>query len=249
MITPLQALGYALLAGIVPALIWLYFLLREDRRNPEPPFVIFLAFVAGMLAVLLVIFPESVIQQYAVISFKGCEFGTCLPVIISWAAIEEVAKYLMCALFVLWRRDVDESLDLVIYMITTALGFAALENTLFLIAPFSQGHISDGLLTDNLRFIGSTVLHVMASSIIGFTLAFTYKKMTTVSGYAVRAALVSFGLILAITLHSVFNFLIINNNSGERVLAFFTVWTAAIVFFAVFELLKYFRYRTLPTTQ
>lgn len=248
MIGPIQAIGYALLAGVIPALIWLYFLLREDKRNPEPPLVIFIAFVAGMIAVLLVIGPESFIQSYAVTHFLGCEKGTCGPILLGWATVEEVVKYLLCATFVLWRRDVDESLDLVIYMVTTALGFAALENTLFLIAPFMQGHFFDGFVTDNLRFIGSTLLHVMSSAVIGFTLAFTYQKMTTMGGYAIRALLVSGGLILAIALHSVFNFFIINHNGGQKVLAFFTVWTAAVVFFALFELLKYFRNRTLSVT-
>lgn len=243
---PLQAIAYALLGGIIPALIWLYFLLREDKRNPEPPILIFIAFVAGMMAVIGVIIPESVVQNYAIAHFPACTTGSCTQIIFLWAAIEETAKYLLCALFVLWRRDVDESLDLVIYMITTALGFAALENTLFLIAPFAQGNYVSGFLTDNLRFIGSTLVHVMSSSVIGFTLAFTYKKMTTWSGYGLRAALVAGALILAIALHTIFNLFIITNSAGERVLAFFVVWTCAVVFFALFELLKYFRYRTLP---
>ncbi len=250
MIGPIQAIGYALLAGVVPALIWLYFLLREDRRNPEPPLIVLIAFVAGMIAVLLVIGPESAFLNYAVEHFSGCSNdNVCTPVIVGWATIEEVTKYLLCAVLVLWRREVDESLDLVVYMITTALGFAALENTLFLIAPFMQGTITLGLATDVQRFIGSTLVHVISSSAIGFSLAFTYRKMMSVEGYALRATIASGGLILAIALHSVFNFFIINHNGDQKVLAFFTVWTSVVVFFALFELLKYFRYRTLSANR
>jgi RsiW-degrading membrane proteinase PrsW (M82 family) len=231
------SIGLAIVAGILPPLIWLYFLLREDRRCPEPPLLIFIAFMAGMLAVPFVIPLES----YAVNHLPDG-----LPVIVAWAAIEEVMKYFAAAVFVLWRRDVDESLDLVIYMITAALGFAALENTLFLVTPFAQGDITNGLVTDNLRFVGSTLLHVMSSSIVGFTLAFTYKKATSVAGYSMRATAVAFGLILAIALHTVFNFFIITASGTETVIAFFVVWTCAVIFFALFEILKYFRYRTLP---
>ena len=164
-----------------------------------------------------------------------------IPVILAWAAIEETVKYLLAALLVLWRRAVDESVDLVVYMITVALGFAALENMLFLIAPFSGGNMLEGFLTGNLRFIGSTLLHVVASAAIGFALAFSFRK-----GLIVRTMLASLGLILAIALHALFNFLIIDGSGSFTLLAFFMVWSGAVVVFALFEILKYLRYHRLP---
>lgn len=238
-----QMIGYAVFCGIVPPLVWLYFLLREDARCPEPRALIFIAFLVGMLAVPVVIPFESFSLTYAVAHFAGCSDAnsTCVPAIMAWATIEETVKYALAAIFILWRRSVDESLDLVIYMITVALGFAALENTFFLLTPFAHGDFSNGLITDNLRFIGSTLLHVVASSAIGFSLAFSYKKPRVVRTLAAAG-----GLILAIVLHSVFNFFIITQNGSQTIVAFFIVWTGAVLFFALFEILKYFRYRNLP---
>lgn len=239
----LQTIGYAVLCGILPPLIWLYFLLKEDSRCPEPRSLIFIAFITGMLAVPLVIPFESIALNYTSSHFLQCvdTAATCLPAIFSWATIEETAKYGLAAIFVLWRRSVDESIDLVIYMITVALGFAALENTLFLLAPFAHGDLTNGFITDNLRFVGSTLLHVVASSAIGFTLAFTYKKPRVLRTFAAAG-----GLILAISLHTIFNFFIIDQNGSQTIIAFFIVWTGAVLFFALFEILKYFRYRNLP---
>jgi RsiW-degrading membrane proteinase PrsW (M82 family) len=228
-----EAFGYAFLGGLLPALLWLYFLLREDSRCPEPRLMILVAFLAGMIAVPLVL----PIEQLAVE-----RLAPGLPVIVAWAATEEVMKFLAAAIAVLWRwRTVDESPDLVIYMLTVALGFAALENALFLVAPIASGHYLDGLITGNLRFVGSTVLHVIASSAIGFAMAFSYKSSRPVRMLATTA-----GLILAITLHTLFNVLIIAKDVSHVLAAFFTVWSAAVVFFALFEILKYFRYRNLP---
>jgi RsiW-degrading membrane proteinase PrsW (M82 family) len=227
-----QAIGYAVCAGIIPPLIWLYFLLREDKRCPEPRALIFMAFVAGMVAVPLVIPFES---------YAANHLQDGLPVILAWAIIEETMKYGVAAVFILWHRAVDESLDLVIYMITVALGFAALENTFFLITPFIHGDFANGLITDNLRFIGSTLLHVVASSAIGFALAFSYKKSRPV-----RIIAAACGLILAVALHSAFNFFIITQNGSQTIIAFLVVWTGVVAFFALFEVLKYFRYRNLP---
>ncbi len=237
----LEVLGYAFLGGVLPTLIWLYFLLQEDARCPEPRWIIFLAFLAGMVSVPLVLFP----QQYALQNLPQCvpgNAGSCMPLLIAWATIEEVAKYALAAIAILWRPEaIRRSLDLVTCMITVALGFAALENTLFLIQPLAQGDYLHGFITGNLRFIGSTLLHVLASAAIGFAMAFSFEKSRPV-----RAAAASFGLILAIALHAAFNFFILSGDGSDTMLAFFTVWTGALVFFAAFEVLKYFRYRNLP---
>ncbi|HRH55958.1 MAG TPA: PrsW family glutamic-type intramembrane protease [Candidatus Paceibacterota bacterium] len=227
-----ETLFYAFLGGILPALVWLYFLLKEDRRCPEPRFMIALAFAAGVLSVPLVL----PLERFAVIALPAG-----IPVIIAWAAIEETIKYLLAAMLVLWRRAVDESVDVVIYMITAALGFAALENMLFLIAPFAGGNMLEGFLTGNLRFIGSTLLHVVASAAIGFSLAFSF-RMHRVT----RTLCAVVGLILAIALHALFNFLIIDGSGSFTLLAFFLVWSGAVVVFALFEILKYLRYHRLP---
>lgn len=237
----LQVLGYAFLGGLLPTLVWLYFLLQEDSRCPEPRWIIFLAFVAGMIAVPLVLFP----QGYALKHLPTCnpsDVGTCIPLLTAWAMIEETAKYVLAAIAILWRREaIRRSLDLVTCMLTVALGFAALENMLFLIGPLSEGDYVHSFITGNLRFIGSTLLHVLASSAIGFAMAFSMDRSRVV-----RAAAASLGLILAIALHALFNFFILSGDGGDTILAFFTVWTGAIIFFAAFEILKYFRYRNLP---
>ncbi|MCX6788234.1 MAG: PrsW family glutamic-type intramembrane protease [Candidatus Kaiserbacteria bacterium] len=229
----LTALGYAFLGGLLPSFIWLYFLLKEDARCPEPRTIVALAFIAGMAAVPLAL----PLEQYA----KANLFDT-VPVLTAWALIEEMLKYIMAATFILWRHAVDEAPDYVIYMITVALGFAAAENMLFLLTPLSNGHIATSFFTGDIRFLGSTLLHIIASATIGFAFAFS-KDL----GKPARVTAAACGLILAIALHTAFNTLIISAGTSTTFTAFFLVWTAAVVFFATFEVLKYFQYRNLPT--
>lgn len=224
-------LGYAFLGGLLPSFIWLYFLLKEDAQHPEPKKLIALAFIAGMIAVPIAL----PLEQYAKAHFIGN--GSILT---AWALIEEVLKYTMAAVFILWRGAVDETPDYVIYMITVALGFAAAENMLFLIAPIAGGSLALGIFTGNLRFLGSTLLHVISSASIGFALAFSTNYHP-----AGRTAAAAFGLILAIALHTAFNALIITEGAATELAAFFLVWMVAVVFFATFEVLKYFQYRTI----
>jgi RsiW-degrading membrane proteinase PrsW (M82 family) len=230
-------LGYAFLGGVLPAMIWLYFLLKEDSRCPEPRHMIIIAIIAGMLGVPLVL----PLEHWAVSALPSMDPSPGAYVIIAWATIEETMKYALAAVLVLWRRYVNESVDLVIYMITVALGFAAIENMLFLIQPLATGHLADGIVTQNLRFIGSTLVHVVSSAAVGFALAFSFTLNRTARTFAAAA-----GLILAIALHAVFNFLIIMRDGSHTLSAFFIVWTGAVVFLALFEILKYVRYRRLP---
>ena len=225
-------LGYAFLGGLLPSFIWLYFLLKEDARCPEPRKIVALAFIAGMAAVPLALPLERYAQTHLI--------GT-LSLFTAWALIEELLKYIMAASFILWRHTVDEAPDYVVYMITVALGFAAAENMLFLFTPLADGHMARSFFTGDVRFLGSTLLHVIASAAIGFAFAFSKE-------YSPRARIIASacGLILAIALHTAFNMLIMMQGSSVELAAFFLVWMVAVVFFAAFEVLKYFQYRNLP---
>jgi len=149
-----STLLFALLGGVVPAVLWLLFWLREDKRCPEPRGLLMIAFLAGMLAVPLV-----VPLEHKAASLFPSMAGL---VVILWAVIEESMKFLAAYIAVLRNKAVNEPIDMVIYMITVALGFAALENTLFLLTPIEHGFIVQSILTGNLRFVGATLLHVVA---------------------------------------------------------------------------------------
>ncbi|PIT91287.1 hypothetical protein COU17_01540 [Candidatus Kaiserbacteria bacterium CG10_big_fil_rev_8_21_14_0_10_49_17] len=218
-----QTLLYALLGGVLPALLWLWFWLKEDKRCPEPRGLILFAFLIGGLLVPLVI-PA---QKWVMGTFSG------VLVIILWAVLEEVFKYVGAWLSVLKRKAMNEPVDAVIYMVTVALGFSALENALFLLNPLSVGQFIDGFLTGNLRFFGATLLHVLSSATIGVALALSFYK----SKKTKRLFLLC-GLILAIILHTVFNFLIINSNGENIFLVFLGVWCGVIVLILLFEKIK-----------
>jgi protease PrsW len=214
----------AYIAGLIPALFWLWFWLREDKKNPEPMLLIIIAFIAGMAVV-----PAALpLQQLA----KALFYGDTLIWI--WVIIEEVLKYVAAAAVILWNKAVDEPIDMVVYMIIIALGFAALENTLFLLHPISSGDIVNASMTGAYRFLGATLLHVLASATVGVALAFAFCRNSATQIFYAMA-----GLFLAILLHAFFNLTIMNANGGETILAVFLfVWIGIIMLFLIFEKIK-----------
>lgn len=216
--------GFALLGGIIPSLLWLWFWLKEDTKKPEPKGLLTICFVIGMVAVFFVLPIQKFIQG----SVTSHEWQ-----IILWASTEELMKY-FAVMIILWKTAyVDEPLDWPIFLITAALGFAALENALFLIKPFSLGEITVGLLTGQLRFLGSTLLHAVSSGIIGVSMGLSFHLESYI-----KKLYILLGIILAIALHSIFNFFIIENNGNDflRVLAF--LWVVTIIIMLLFEKLR-----------
>jgi protease PrsW len=214
----------AFLGGLIPALFWLWFWLREDE-HPEPYLLIALAFIGGMMVVPLAL----PLQKLAIDSYQDD------TLVLVWVTIEEVLKYAMALLMIFWRRVVDEPIDVIIYMIAIALGFAALENALFIFNPLTSGDYANSAITGSFRFLGSTLLHVLASGTVGIFLAFAFWKSTTK-----KMLYGMLGLFFAIVLHALFNFFIMDA-SGETILGVFLfVWMGVIILFLIFEKIKIF---------
>lgn len=215
----------ALAGGMIPALIWLWFWLREDRLHPEPRILILTAFLAGMLAVPLVIPFEKAASDY---------FGSGTWVFIIWAIVEELAKFFVAWAVVLRRKEVDEPIDTMVYMITVALGFSAIENSLFILSPLVSGDAIGALVTGNLRFIGATLLHIISSSAIGVAIALSFYQTAKL-----KKEFIIVGVILSIILHAIFNLFIIKGAAnGGTFFVFLSVWITVVVLMVVFEKVK-----------
>jgi len=213
----------AFFGGLFPSLLWLWFWLREEHCHHNPKRYILAAFIGGMVAVPLVL----PLQHLAATYFSG------VIVVILWAAAEEVLKFLAAYVTVLRPRMMDAPIDPLIFMISTALGFAALENAFFLIDPIRDGGTVQALLTGNLRFIGATLLHTLTSATVGFGVAYAFYRRKFIQRWVLALSLV-----LAIALHSIFNFLIIEGNQGGMMQAFLFVWAGIILLLLLFEKVK-----------
>lgn len=219
--------------GLIASLIWLWFWLREDPHH-EPRKALFLAFSFGAIAVFAALFLEKA-SYYIGLNFGFWPKGTpTFALFLLWAAIEEFLKY-GAAFWAAMRKDAfDEPIDAPVYLITAALGFAAIENILMLFGIF-QGEIASGLAAAHLRFIGATLLHVLTSSVVGLSIAYDFFH----PHHRLRNALG--GLVLATLLHAVFNFFILKGGAEGLIYVFSVVWLGVIVIILSFEKIKKIR--------
>ena len=223
--------GYLLLA-FLPPIFWLLFYLREDR-HPEPKHLLLAAFLGGMASAgLAVVLELLVLGQKGAAALDSAPLADIFVTFLIIALIEEYVKYLPVKLLIEKRPAFDEPVDAMIYMMTAALGFAALENALFLI-PVLHQNLPLGLGIAANRFLGANLLHALSSGIVGFFLARAWF-------HPHRRHFVALGIITASLLHVLFNMLILvkdDINQGTWYLVLLLGIMAMMVFID-FERLK-----------
>lgn len=247
---------FALVGGFLPALVWLFFWLKEDKLKPEPKGLLFTTFVVGGLSVFLAFFLQKgftlLIENYNFDSknlFTDNNLDSFLLAnlifLLVWAFIEEIVKYLSAYIVAFKNKAFDEPIDSMIYIITAAIGFSAVENSLFLFnVLFSSDNNLSFFLTGNMRFLGATVVHIVSSAVMGgiIGLAFYYPKLT-------KKIATVLGLLTATILHTAFNFFIIISNEGEMIKIFVSLWFLAIFVILFFEAIKKIKRPIPPTDQ
>ena len=221
MITDPKILGLAFVEGVIPSIFWLWFWLREDSKKEEPKGILTVVFIMGMIGVACVLPIQKFIQAH---------IDSHVLQTILWAGAEEIIKYLAVLVILYRTKYTDEPIEWPIYLITSALGFAALENFLFLIKPLSLGNNTLSLLTGELRFLGSTLLHGVSSAIIGIA-----SGLSLYMGSFTRKIYIFLSIILAISLHSLFNFFIIRNSGMDFLKVFGFLWVVSIIIMLLFE--------------
>lgn len=232
-----ETIIFATIGGIFPAILWLWFWLKEDNAHPEPSKLILKTFLYGILAVPVALVIQLIINK---IVLSGISVETVLQsnvllgilAIVLWSGAEEIVKYVAAYNGGLKRRANDEPVDVLIYLITAALGFAALENALFLIAPLLTGDTDTAFITGNMRFVGATLLHIATSAVIGIFVAFSYFYKQKIKKRYLWS-----GFILSIGLHSLFNLFIISYQDSIF-LIFSFVWILIIGIILLFERIK-----------
>ncbi|MCK9393674.1 MAG: PrsW family glutamic-type intramembrane protease [Candidatus Paceibacterota bacterium] len=231
-----------LFLAITPGILWLIFFLRKDN-HPEPKIKLFTVFYFGMIVVLLAAFIELQMLKHIDLSSPTITemFGTSaeptlffygIKYVFIVGIIEEVLKYLVVRFLILKKSCIDEPIDLPIYMITAAIGFAVGENLLlfFYTNPINAPGIA---MT---RFIGANLLHIVCSAIIGITLAVSFYNIKK------RYLILFVGFVLSIVTHALFDFciqlFIINEDSIIILAPYILTGTLSILVIIGLQLVK-----------
>ncbi len=214
--------------GILPSVIWLSYFLRKDVK-PESNRMVLKIFFLGMLYVLPILLIAYFLIFFGlwetIIGLTESSLFFYVIFIFFWAGAEEFLKYLVVRKNVLLSSELDEPTDLMLYMIISALGFAALENILILILPWDKPFlIFETIGIAVIRFVSATFLHALCSGLVGYFLALAIYETKK------RKKLIFLGLILATFLHGFYNFSIMKIGGINSILIVFIILTGLAIF-------------------
>lgn len=217
--------------AIAPSIIWLLFYLRKDA-HPESNRQIIKIFLYGMLVALPVFFIEQgFLQVLSDLNISKILF-LILSIFVGVALVEEVFKYLVVRDKVLSDPEFDEPIDAMLYMIISALGFAAMENILIFFSEVFENPYQFFILSI-IRLISTTFLHALCSGLAGFYLAKSFFEIKQ------RFRLLLTGLGIATFLHGLYNFSIIKIEDNLRFLLPIIILVSLAIFVSLgFKKLK-----------
>ena len=157
--------AFALRLAILPSILLLLFVVgkNKQRRNPTSLLVwlAVLGAVSAIPAVIVEILGSGLLYMLGLgPSSAMYNFVECFFIV---AMIEELGKFLGMLLMTWKNKNFDHSYDGVIYGVCSSLGFATLENVIYVF----QGGIGTGIM----RAVSAVPLHCACGVVMGFLYA------------------------------------------------------------------------------
>lgn len=128
-----------LIAALAPVAVLIYYIYRRDKYQKEPVKELLKAFGLGIMSVfasLLISAPLSSVGLFE--NEPSTLWGALSTAFLGAAVPEEIAKFLMFWLLVRKNRFFDERIDGIVYASVVSLGFAAVENIIYLVSNYES---------------------------------------------------------------------------------------------------------------
>ncbi len=206
--------------ALIPVIILISYIYFHDKHEREPLGTLVGAFILGILSVIPALIFTAGWEQLGFIRTAGT-LNALFYAFIVVALSEESAKYLMMRSFLYKRTAFNEPYDGIMYMVMVGMGFAALENILYV---FGQASYSESLAVGGWRAITSIPAHGAFAVMMGF-----FAGKAKYSKNASRLLLL-IGLLLAVLFHGAYDFFLMQTLSPALAFGALAALIVGIVF-------------------
>jgi len=182
-----SSLALLLILAVAPSIFLLWFFYNQDRYRHESPKLLAITFLLGAVMTVPGVILESIARLF--LPQGDTILGVFLFFIFGVALIEEGLKFLAVRIYAYNSKKFLEPMDGLILGVAAALGFATVENILYV--------IQNGIYTALIRAVISVPSHAFYGAIIGFYLG--------EAKFRRRPELAIYGLAIVIVLHAIFD--------------------------------------------
>ena len=186
-----------LFLAIAPIMIIVIFIYLKDKFEKEPISFLVKNFLLGAFASILITFILSLILNtiYPLTDSKSI-FQQLLKAFIVVALVEEFSKYVIVKYYAQSNKEFNEPFDGIVYAVMVSMGFAALENILYV---FQYG-VSTGII----RAFTAVPAHATFGILMGY-----FMGKAKFSNNKLKYNLI--GLITATAFHGAYDFFLFIN--------------------------------------
>ena len=185
-------------ASLLPVVLLMAYFYYRDKFEKEPVKVLMKAFGAGILSVFPAILLATLMSVHDIETYSP---ATRSFIRAFWEAAvpEEICKFALLYIFI-WRdRNFNEYYDGIIYAVFVSLGFAGVENIMYVVGEGIDVALTRGLL--------SVPLHALCGVIMGYYFSLARFNTARQKGYLLKAVA---GAILA---HGLYDFILFYTDS------------------------------------
>lgn len=190
--------------AIIPSVILCFYVYKMDIIEKEPIVMLFRLFFLGVLITVPAAYMEkSLISITGLGTNPDGYLDSFLMAFFIVALIEEGYKYLILYFGTWHNKNFDHIYDAIVYAVFISLGFATLENILYV--------YESGAQTAILRALISVPAHAFYAVASGYYLGLA--KLNKTIGYnKAKIGYIILSILIPISLHGVFDFLLFTSN-------------------------------------
>ncbi len=185
-----------LFVSLAPVLIIALYVYSRDKYEKEPPAVLLRALLAGVATVIPVVLIERFLSS-AVAESEGL-FHAAYTAFVVAGFTEEASKYIVFLLFFWNNKNFNEKFDGIVYAVYIALGFAAVENVLYVFT----GGVGVGMVR--------AVTAVPAHALFGIVMGFYFSRARFSESY--RFLFLFLAFFMPFVFHGLYDFLLMSQS-------------------------------------
>lgn len=185
-----------LFISLAPVLIIAFYIYNRDKYEKEPYSILFKALMIGILIVL----PVFLIEKFLTMFFRSAEglsYAAYTAFVVA-GLTEEAMKFLGFYFFFWKDRNFNEKFDGIVYAVYISLGFAAIENILYVFT----GGAGVGIV----RAFTAVPAHALFGIVMGY-----YFGLARFSE-SHRRIYLTLAFFMAVIFHGLYDFLLMSNS-------------------------------------
>jgi len=187
--------------AVVPALVLLALIIRQDNLEPEPCHLLLRALGLGFVAAFLALLGEFHVNMITLTDVFSSSWILLIDNYLNVAFIEEIFKWLVIFMMLYHLPDFDYRFDGIVYAVCVTIGFAIVEN-LFYVSLY-------GWTTGILRGFTSVMGHGIFGIVMGYLLGLAKSRHVKKQKYRL---LLGLSILIPTLIHGTYDYLLALKN-------------------------------------